>query len=120
MDTSTYKIQNLQVCLSYAPMYPNETSGVVLVEVYLADGFVVYENALKDHYRHIIKTERVFNNTALFVYYDEVSTEQECFEVTAHRKYQTALHRPSYVVVYDTNDLDKHAITSYEDVAREG
>ncbi|KXJ69466.1 hypothetical protein RP20_CCG026904 [Aedes albopictus] len=105
MDTSTYKIQNLQVCLSYAPMYPNETSGVVLVEVYLPGGFVVNENALEDRYRHIIKTERVFNNTALFVYYDEVGTDQECFEVTAHRKYQTALHRPSYVVVYDTNDL---------------
>nr|XP_029714405.1 CD109 antigen-like [Aedes albopictus] len=67
----------------------------------------------------VYKTERVFNNTAIFVYYDEVSTDQKCFEVTAHRKYPTALHRPSYVVVYDINDMDKHAIKTYEDKVQE-
>ncbi|KXJ69467.1 hypothetical protein RP20_CCG026905 [Aedes albopictus] len=110
LDTSTFKIQNLQVCLSYVQTEPYETSGVVLVEVYLPSGFVVHENALKDRNRRVQKTERVFNNTALFVYYDEVSTDQECFEVTAHRKYQTALHRPSYVVVYDTTDMSRITI----------
>ncbi|XP_029733192.2 thioester-containing protein 1 allele S3-like [Aedes albopictus] len=122
LDTSTSKIQNLQVCLSYIETQIDDyvTSGVVLVEVFLPGGFVVNENALKDHDRRVKKTDRVFNNTAMFVYYNEVSTEQECFEVTAHRKYQTALHRPSYVVVYDTNDMSKHAIKSYEDVAQEG
>nr|XP_029733191.1 CD109 antigen-like [Aedes albopictus] len=120
LDTSTFKIQNLQVCLSYVQTEPYETSGVVLVEVYLPSGFVVHENALKDRNRRVQKTERVFNNTALFVYYDEVSTDQECFEVTAHRKYQTALHRPSYVVVYDTTDMNKHAIKSYEGKVLEG
>nr|XP_029736366.1 CD109 antigen-like [Aedes albopictus] len=120
LDTSTFKIQNLQVCLSYKRTTAYENSGVVLVEVYLPSGFVVNENALKDHNRRVQRTERVFNNTALFVYYDEVSPDQECFEVTAHRKYQTALHRPSYVVVYDTTDLDKHAIKSYEGKILEG
>nr|XP_029731327.1 CD109 antigen-like [Aedes albopictus] len=114
LDTSTFEIQNLQVCFSYIPTESNKSLRIVRVEVYLPSGFIVNENALKDRNRRIKKIERVFNNTAMFVYYTEVSANRECFEVTAHQKYQIALHRASYVVVQDYYDKSKYVIKSYE------
>nr|XP_019545534.2 pregnancy zone protein-like [Aedes albopictus] len=115
LGTSTFEVQNLQVCLSYKQKEAYKSSGTTLVEVHLPSGLVFHENAVKVRSRHVKKTERAFHNTVMHVYYDEVSTYyQECFEITAYRKYQIALHRPAHVIVYDTNNMDKYAVKSYE------
>nr|XP_029714406.1 CD109 antigen-like isoform X1 [Aedes albopictus] len=114
LDTSTFEIQYLQVCLRYRQREAYNTSGLTMVEVHLPSGLVFHENAINDGSDRLTKTERAFYNTVMHVYYNEVSTFQDCFTVTAYRKYQIALHRPAHVVVYATNDITKYAIKSYE------
>lgn len=113
-SSNTYNVQYLKVCLSYRPKEHLQVSGVSLVEVYLPSGLVFNDNAVRDTSNQIKKTERAFDNTALFVYYSALTTKQVCFEVTAYRKFEIANHRPSYVVVYDTSDYEKFAIHEYE------
>ncbi|XP_001647863.2 CD109 antigen [Aedes aegypti] len=114
LDSSNYNVQDLRVCLSYKPKEKYTVSGVALVEVYLPSGLIVKESAVRDISRQIQRTERAFDNTAMFVYFNGLDTNSVCFDITAHRKFKIAMHRPSYVVVYDTNDMSGFAIKSYE------
>lgn len=115
LPTSNYNVQDLRVCLSFIQPEAYNVTGTTLVEVYLPSGLEVNENAVRDTSRQIKKTERAHGNTAMFVYYNALSNGKEvCFEVTAHRKFKIAMQRPSYVVVYDTNNRAYYAIKQYE------
>ncbi|XP_062554994.1 thioester-containing protein 1 allele R1-like [Armigeres subalbatus] len=114
LNPGDYNVLNLKICMSYIQKESHTTSGVTLVEVHVPSGLVFNENAVKESTSRIRNIERVFDNTAIFVYYNALDTSQVCFEATAHRKYKIALHRPSYVVVYDTNNMASFAIKTYE------
>lgn len=60
------------------------------------------------------KIERRFSDTSLVVYFECLSPAEDCFIVTAERKFKIALHLPSYVKVYDYYNLDDFAIKQYE------
>ncbi|XP_021705052.1 CD109 antigen-like [Aedes aegypti] len=114
LDTSNYNVQELRICLSYVPMESFVESVDALVEVYLPSGLIVDEFAVRDISRQIQKTERVSDNTAMFVYYNRLGTNTVCFEITAYRMFQIAMHRPSYVAVHDTHDKTLYAFETYE------
>lgn len=118
LKTSNYNVQHLKVCLEYIPKEKYQNSNKALVEVYLPSGFAVGDNAVRDlsSGRQIKNTMRAFDGSAMYVFYNSVGTQQVCFEVTAHRHFKIAMHRPAYVVVYDTEERDRFALATYEGI----
>lgn len=119
MNTTTYYMQHLHVCIKFNPKEAYQYSNMVLAEVFFPSGIVADEDAVKDLSPNnaIRKTELRFGGTSLVVYYTKLGVEQNCFTVTAERRFKVALHRPTYVVVYDYYDnkqSDRFAIQSYE------
>lgn len=118
MKTSNYQVQDLKVCLKYIPQERYQNSNKALVEVYLPSGLVVNDNAVRDlsSGREIKNVMRKFDGSAVFVYYNSVGRNEVCFMVTAQRQFKIAMHRPAYVVVYDTESRDRFAMATYEGI----
>lgn len=119
MNTTTYYVQKLHVCVKFKPNEAYAYSNMVLVEVFFPSGIVAEEDSVQDlsASKEIKKTELRFGGTSLVVYYTHLGVEENCFIVTAERRFKVALHRPTYVVVYDYYDnkhSDRFAIKSYE------
>uniref|UniRef100_A0A8D8DI20 TEP1-F n=1 Tax=Culex pipiens TaxID=7175 RepID=A0A8D8DI20_CULPI len=119
MNTTTYYRQQLHVCVKFNPKEAYQYSNMVLVEVFFPSGIVADDDAVQDlsSNRAIQKTELRFGGTSLVVYYTRLGVQKNCFTVTAERRFKVALHRPTYVVVYDYYDnkqSDRFAIQSYE------
>uniref|UniRef100_A0A1Q3FMF1 TEP1-F n=2 Tax=Culex tarsalis TaxID=7177 RepID=A0A1Q3FMF1_CULTA len=118
-NTTTYYRQQLHVCISFNPKEAYQYSNMVLAEVFFPSGIVADEDAVEDlsPNKAIQKTELRFGGSSLVVYYTRIGVEQNCFRVTALRRFKVALHRPTYVVVYDyyeNTKTDRFAIQSYE------
>lgn len=120
MNTTTYYVQQLHVCVKFNSRESYQLSNMVVVEVFFPSGIVADEDAVKDLSRNkaIKQTELRFGGTSMVVYYNSLGVEENCFIVTAERRFKVALHRPTYVVVYDYYDnndrSDRFAIQSYE------
>ncbi|XP_055547416.1 thioester-containing protein 1 allele S3-like [Wyeomyia smithii] len=114
LNTTTYHVQHLQICVKYVPKEAYVNSNMALVEVFFPSGLVAEEDAVEDLSGEIRKTELRFAATSIVIYYDYLGPETNCFKVTSYRKYKVAMHRPAYVVVYDYYDQDRFAIQLYE------
>ncbi|XP_058818752.1 thioester-containing protein 1 allele R1-like [Topomyia yanbarensis] len=116
LNTTTYNVQHLQVCVKYIPKEAYQRSNMALVEIFFPSGLVAEMDAVKDLSpgKEIRKTELRFAATSVVVYYDNLGPETNCFRVTAYRRFKVAMHRPAHVVVYDYYDLDRFAIKTYE------
>lgn len=120
LNTTTYYMQHLEVCVKFNPKESYTLSNMALVEVFFPSGIVADDDAVVDlsPNRAIQKTELRFGGTSLVVYYTNLGAVQKCFRVTAERRFKVALHRPTYVVVYDYYDggaqSDRFAIQTYE------
>lgn len=114
LNTTTYNVQHLNICVKYLPKEAYQRSNMALVEIFLPSGLVVEADAVEDKTGSIRKVERRFADTSVVVYYDHLGPEYECFRVTAIRRFKIALHLPSYITVYDYYHRDRFAIQSYE------
>lgn len=116
LEASNYEVQDLKVCLKYIQKESYVKSNKAVVEVHLPSGLVVNDNAVRDlsSGSEMKNTMRAFDGSAMYVYYNTVGTNEVCFRVTAHRQFKIAMHRPAYVVVYDTEARDRFALKTYE------
>lgn len=114
LNTTTYNVQHLEVCVKYKPKEAYERSNMALVEMFFPSGLIAEADAVKDKTGGIRKIERRFADTSVVVYYDNLGADLECFRVTAVRRFKIALHLPSYVTVYDYYHRDRFAIQKYE------
>ncbi|XP_053692170.1 thioester-containing protein 1 allele R1-like [Sabethes cyaneus] len=114
LNTTTYYVQYLKICISFTPNEAYERSNRALVEVFFPRGMVVDADGVEDLSNAILKTELRFAATSLVVYYDNLGPEMNCFKVTSYRRHKVAVHRPAYVVVYDYYHQDRFAIVTYE------
>ncbi|XP_055588567.1 thioester-containing protein 1 allele S3-like [Uranotaenia lowii] len=114
MNTTTYDVQNLHICVSYKPSQAYERSSMAIVEVFFPSGMLAEEDSVRDFYGTIRKTELRFAATNVVVYFDNMGTEKNCFQVTSYRKYKVAMHRPANVLVYDYYNRKRSAIKQYE------
>lgn len=114
LNTTTYNVQHLDICVKYKPKEAYERSNMALVEIFLPSGLIVEADAVRDKTGGIRKIERRFADTSVVVYYDNLGSENECFRVTAIRRFKIALHLPSYITVYDYYHKDRFAIEKYE------
>lgn len=115
LNTTTYDVQQLKICVAYVPKEAYQRSNMALVEVFFPSGMIAYSDSVRDlSYGEIKNTELRFSATSVAVYYDSLGTQSKCFEITAYRKYKVAYHLPAYVVVYDYYNQDRFAIKSYE------
>lgn len=121
LNTTTYNVQHLKICVKYAPREAYDRSNMALVEIFLPSGLVAEANPVTDLTGRIRRVERRFADTSIVVYYDNLGPEYECFRVTAIRRFKIALHLPSYVIAYDyyhNNNMevmsDRFAIKKYE------
>lgn len=114
LNTTTYNVQHLKVCVKYTPKEAYDRSNMALVETFFPSGMLAEGEAVKDITGGVKRTERRFRDTSVVVYYESLGTEEECFKVTSYRRYKVALHLPAYVVVYDYYHDDRFAIQKYE------
>lgn len=114
LNTTTYNVQHLDICVNYDQKEAYQRSNMALVEIFLPSGLIVEADAVKDKTGNIKKIERRFADTSVVVYYDSLGLDYECFRVTAIRRFKIALHLPSYITVYDYYNRDRFAIHRYE------
>ncbi|XP_065088813.1 thioester-containing protein 1 allele R1-like [Ochlerotatus camptorhynchus] len=114
LNTTTYNVQHLKVCVKYKPKEAYDRSNMALVETFFPSGMLAEVEAVKDITGGVKKTERRFSDTSVVVYYESLGSEEECFQVAAYRRFKVALHLPAYVVVYDYYHDDRFAIQKYE------
>lgn len=114
LNTTTYNVQHLEICVKYRPTQAYEQSNMALVEMFFPSGLIAEADAVTDRTGRIRRIERRFADTSVVVYYDNLGPELECFRVTAVRRFKIALHLPSYVTVYDYYHRDRFAIQKYE------
>ncbi|EAT47037.1 AAEL001794-PA, partial [Aedes aegypti] len=114
LNTTTEHMQQLDVCVKYIPKEAYQKSNMALVEIFLPSGLVADSDAITDKTGGIRRIERRFSDTSVVIYYDNLGPEDECFRVTAYRRYKIALHLPSYIIVYDYYNSERFAIQQYE------
>lgn len=114
LNTSTYEVQHLKICVKYKLKEEYERSNMALVEIFLPSGLIADADPVRDITGGIMKIERQFANTVVVVYYESLYLQNQCFQVIAHRRFAMVLHMPSYVTVYDNIIKDRVAIESYE------
>lgn len=116
LNTTNYNILELNVCMQFNPRENEKESNMVLVEVSLPSGIIATDNAVQDlsPRKEISEVEVKYGGTFLNIYYTNVDQMEKCFKVTAERRFRVAMHRPSYVFVYDYVDDRQFAIQKYE------
>ncbi|XP_065088827.1 thioester-containing protein 1 allele S3-like isoform X2 [Ochlerotatus camptorhynchus] len=114
LNTTTYNVQHLNICVKYKPKEAHQLSNMALVEIFLPSGLIVEADAVKDTTGGIKKIERRYADTSVVVYYENLGSNSECFRVTAVRRFKIALHLPSYITVYDYYHRDRFAIQKYD------
>ncbi|KFB36249.1 thioester-containing protein 1 [Anopheles sinensis] len=106
----------LKICTSFIPLVVDERSNLALVEVNFPSGYVVDNTPISEATtaNPIQKFDIRFSGTSVVVYYDNMGIENNCFHITAFRRFKVALKRPAYVVVHDFFNPKLNAIQPYE------
>ncbi|XP_053658713.1 thioester-containing protein 1 allele S3-like [Anopheles marshallii] len=114
--TNNGKRLELEVCSSFIPKLSDGRSNMALVEVNFPSGYTTERNLISDttKYNPVQKIEIRFGGTSVVVYYNNMGTERNCFEIIALRQTKVALKRPAYVLVHDYYDPKLNAIKMYQ------
>ncbi|XP_050079852.1 CD109 antigen-like [Anopheles maculipalpis] len=112
---SEYELK-MRVCASFIPKLADSRSNMALIEVNFPSGYVVDRNPITEQttINPIENIELRYGGTSVVVYYNNMGVEQNCFTVTAYRRFKVALKRPAHVVVYDYYNPNFNAIKVYE------
>uniref|UniRef100_A0AAG5DMM7 TEP1-F n=1 Tax=Anopheles atroparvus TaxID=41427 RepID=A0AAG5DMM7_ANOAO len=116
LNTSSNYELKLKICTSYVPKLSDERSNMALVEVNFPSGYVVDNNPISEAttVNPIKNTEIRFGATSVVAYYDNMGREENCFLITAYRRFKVAMKRPAYVLVHDYYDPKLNAIKVYD------
>uniref|UniRef100_A0A182S4J2 TEP1-F n=1 Tax=Anopheles funestus TaxID=62324 RepID=A0A182S4J2_ANOFN len=113
---SDYELR-LKVCANFIPEVSDDRSNMAVIEVYFPSGYVVDGKPISEHTFNNAtqKIEIRYSGTSVFVYYNNMGIERNCFTVTAYRRFMVTLNRPAYVIVSDHFNPDWYATKLYEE-----
>ncbi|XP_017123674.1 CD109 antigen-like [Drosophila elegans] len=109
----------LKICFEYTPVEASDMgqpSNMAVMEVQLPSGYIADDEDLANTKSaaavKIAETKK--DDTMVVVYFDSLRPgDPKCVMVTATRVHAVAMHRPSYVVLYDYYVLERRATQFY-------
>lgn len=105
----------MRICTNFIPQLSTERSNMALVEVTFPSGYVVDNNPISNA-AGITKIQNIeirFGATSVVVYYPNMGTERNCFDVTATRRFKVSFRRPAHIIVQDYYNPKLNAIEVY-------
>uniref|UniRef100_A0A2M4B9N5 TEP1-F n=1 Tax=Anopheles marajoara TaxID=58244 RepID=A0A2M4B9N5_9DIPT len=115
LNSTADVVLKLHICTSFIARLADERSSMALVEVTFPSGYVTEDSLIVEApgINPIQKIEILYGATTAVLYYDNMGTENNCFEITAYRRFKVALKRPAYVKVHDFYKPTHNAIQVY-------
>nr|AAN10129.1 alpha-2-macroglobulin precursor splice variant 1 [Ornithodoros moubata] len=102
----------LRVCTKFDGEQP---SNMAVVELKLVSGYTISDDDIKEIYQKAdvaLKRHEIDRNQVNF-YFEEVTSEEKCFEVTVHKEFEVVDAKPATVKVYDYYQLENAKSVSY-------
>ncbi|XP_050095111.1 CD109 antigen-like [Anopheles aquasalis] len=115
LNSTSDAVLKLHICTSFIARLADERSSMALVEVTFPSGYVTEDSLIVEQpgINPIQKVEILYGATTAVLYYDNMGAENNCFEITAYRRFKVALQRPAYVKVHDFYKPNHNAIKVY-------
>ncbi|XP_064474631.1 alpha-2-macroglobulin-like isoform X3 [Ornithodoros turicata] len=108
----TCKSALVKVCTKFDGEQP---SNMAVVELKLVSGYTTSDDDVREIYQKAdvaLKRHEIDKNQVNF-YFEEVTSEEKCFEVRVHREIEVADAKPATVKVYDYYRLENAKSVSY-------